>query len=155
VAPKKMVLIAAAVVVQAAAAWALTNWVIGPKVRGEGFPWEREAEEVAENEGDGHELGPLLPIEEVTVNVAGTKGRRFCRTSMTLEMEGKELAEKAEEWMPVFRGRVIDLLSTKDMDQLTAPGARDSLKVEILRTLNADASGGHFRDLFFTEFLVQ
>lgn len=151
---KKMITIAIAVVLQAGAAWALTTFVIGPYLRGEGFPWQSRPGEEEELAGE-RELGPLLSIQEVLVNVAGTKGRRFCRTSLTLEMEGDDLAAKAEEWMPVYRGRVIDLLSEKDMDQLTAPGARDSLKAEILRTLNAEAHGGQFRDVFFTEFLVQ
>lgn len=153
----KIILAAVAVVVQAAVAWGLTTFVIAPQMRGEPLPWQKKvAETEGEEEGEGHhELGPLLSMDELLVNVAGSKGRRFCRASLTLEMEGKELPEKAEEWMPKFRGKVIDLLSTKDMDQLTAPGARDSLKVEILRTLNADVSGGQFRDLFFTEFLVQ
>lgn len=150
---KKLILVAAAVVVQGAAAWGVTTFVIGPQMRGEPLPWQKAHAEG--EDGEKHELGPLLSMNEILVNVAGSKGRRFCRTSLTLEMEGKDLAEKAEEWMPVFRGRVIDLLSTKDMDQLTGPGARDSLKTEILRTLNADVSGGEFRDLFFTEFLVQ
>lgn len=150
---KKLILVAAAVVAQGAVAWGLTTFVIGPQMRGEPLPWQRA--DAAGADGERHQLGPLLTMDEILVNVAGSKGRRFCRTSLTLEMDGKELAEKAEEWMPVFRGRVIDLLSTKDMDQLTAPGARDSLKLEILDTLNADVSGGEFRDLFFTEFLVQ
>lgn len=150
---KKIILVAVAVAVQGAAAWGVTTFVIGPQMRGEPLPWQKA--EAEGEDGTKHELGPLLAMDEILVNVAGSKGRRFCRTSLTLEMDGKELAEKAEEWMPVFRGRVIDLLSTKDMDQLTAPGARDSLKTEILRTLNADVSGGEFRDLFFTEFLVQ
>ena len=150
----KLIFTAVAILAQGAAAWALTTYIIGPQMRGEPLPWHKVA--AAEEEGgDSHELGPLLPINEITVNVAGSKGRRFCRTSLTLEMDGKELAEKAEAWMPVFRGRVIDLLSTKNMDELTSATARDSLKVEILRTLNADVSGGEFRDLFFTEFLVQ
>ena len=50
---------------------------------------------------------------------------------------------------------MIDLLSSKDMDQLTAPGARDSLRTELLEALNAEVGGDQFRDLFFTEFLVQ
>jgi flagellar FliL protein len=57
--------------------------------------------------------------------------------------------------MPILRGKVIDLLSTKSMEQLVEPAARDSLKKEILETLNANVSGGTFRDLYFTEFLVQ
>ncbi|MFN8179534.1 MAG: flagellar basal body-associated FliL family protein [bacterium] len=156
---KKLMIIGGAVVAQAAVAWALMVFVVGPKLRGEPFPWDKAKEEAAaakeREKASGHELGELLPIDEILVNVAGTKGRRFCRASITLEMQGEELSKKAKGWLPVYRGKVLDLLSAKDMDQLTAPGARDSLKTEILQTLNADATGGKFSDLFFTEFLVQ
>jgi flagellar FliL protein len=121
-------------------------------MRGEPLPWQSET---PEDEAPMDALGPLVPVEEILVNVAGTKGRRFFKTSLTLEVEGKELEKFAAERMPVLRGRVIDLLSTKTMDQLVQPTARDTLKMEILDTLNSEVSGGEFRDLFFTEFLVQ
>jgi flagellar basal body-associated protein FliL len=159
---KKLLVIGGAMAAQAALAWALMTFVVTPKMKGEPLPWEKAAKAAEEHgeTGEARQLGALLPIDEVVVNVAGTKGRRFCRTSITLEMDGAAEGGghgKKEEtaWMPVYRGRVIDLLSTKDLDQLTSPTARDSLKVEILHVLNAEASGVKFRDLFFTEFLVQ
>jgi flagellar FliL protein len=145
---------------QAAAAWGIVVFVITPALRGEPLPWQKpavEEEEAAVAEGDGtsRELGPLLQLDGILVNVAETKGRRYFKTSMTLEMEGKELGKTAEERMPILRGAVIDLLSKKTLEQLVEPTARDSLRTEILGTLNAQVSGGQFRDLFFTEFLVQ
>lgn len=161
---KKLLLVVGAVVVQAGVAWAVVTFAVAPKMRGEPFPWQKSKEESAEaHASDERELGALLPIEEVVVNVAGTKGRRFCRASITLEMEGKAEAgggghgggAAETQWMPVYRGTILELLSTKDMDQLTAPAARDTLKLEILEALNAEATGVKFRDMFFTEFLVQ
>lgn len=160
---KKLLLIGGAVVVQAGIAWAVVSFVVAPKMRGEPFPWQKSTDASAEEHaGDERELGALLPIEEVVVNVAGTKGRRFCRASITLEMEGPAEGGGGHgggaaetHWMPVYRGKILELLSTKDMDQLTAPAARDTLKLEILDALNAEATGVKFRDMFFTEFLVQ
>lgn len=145
--------IAIAVVVQIVLAYVLSVFVAGPVMRGDPLPWQKEPGEEEET-AETHELGPLLPIEEVLVNVAGTKGRRFFKTSLSLEMEG-DLAKTAPDRMPILRGRVIDVLSNKSMDELTAPGARDTLKTELLEQLNAEVSGGTFNNLFFTEFLVQ
>lgn len=150
----RMIKIAVIVVVQAALAFLLAVYVAGPAMRHEPMPWQREPSE-EEALAKEQELGPLLPINEVLVNVAGTRGRRFFKTSLSLEMQGDEITKKAPERMPVLRGRVIDVLSSKSMDQLTSPGSRDSLKSELLETLNAEVSGGEFRNLFFTEFLVQ
>jgi flagellar FliL protein len=100
-------------------------------------------------------MGPLLPVDEVLVNVAGTKGRRFFKTSLALELQDEEMQKAAFDRMPILRGRIIDVLSAKDMDELTLPGARDALKNELLETLNAEVSDGQFRNIYFTEFLVQ
>ncbi|MEZ5065291.1 MAG: flagellar basal body-associated FliL family protein [bacterium] len=153
---KGIVKIAIAVVVQAALAWAITVFLVGPTMRGEPLPWQKAKDEEAAAETEGpRELGPLLPLEEILVNVADTGGRRYFKTSLTLEMEGKDLEKTAPNRLPLLRGRVIDLLAHKTLDELTAPEARESLRSEILDTLNSEVSGGEFRDLFFTEFLVQ
>lgn len=151
----KIVKVVVILLVQVAAAWALGLFVAGPLLRGEPLPWQKPVETSEVGQDQLRELGPLLPLEEILVNVAETKGRRYFKASMTLEMEGKDLAKVAEERMPILRGAVIDLLSTKTLDELVEPAARDSLRGEILRTLNAQVTGGHFRDLYFTEFLVQ
>jgi flagellar FliL protein len=149
----RIVKLALALVVQAGLAWALTMFVVAPAMRGEPLPWQADPDEVAE-EGP-RELGPLLPMEEILVNIADTKGRRYFKTSLTLEMDGKDLEKEAPNRLPLLRGRVIDLLANKTMDELTQPSARESLRTEILDTLNSEVAGGEFRDLFFTEFLVQ
>jgi flagellar FliL protein len=149
--------VAIAVVIQGALAWALVVFVAGPRMRHEPFAWQKIAteEEVEAEDPRLQELGPLLPIEEVLVNVAGTKGRRFFKTSLSLEVRGKDLEKLAPERMPILRGKVIDVLSRKSMDELTEPSARDSLPLELLKSLNAEVTGGEFSNLFFTEFLVQ
>jgi flagellar FliL protein len=153
---KGIIRIAVTALLQIALAWALVFYVVGPKMRGEPFFWqEAPAAEGEEEAAEVHELGALLPMDGILVNVADTKGRRFFKTSLTLEMEGKDLEAEAPERMPVLRGKVIDVLSRKTMEQLVQPGARDSLRTELLATLNAEVTGGEFRDVFFTEFLVQ
>ena len=74
---------------------------------------------------------------------------------MTLEVNGDGLEKQASERLPILRGRVMDLLASKTMDELVNPSARDSLRAEILETLNAEVTGGEFVDIYFTEFLVQ
>jgi flagellar FliL protein len=145
------------IAVQAAAAWATVVFLVSPLMRGEPLPWQPSEDEMAAADRDpaSRELGPLLQLDGILVNVAETKGRRYFKTSLTLEMEGKELGKSAEERLPILRGAVIDLLATKTLDELVEPTSRDTLKTEILDTLNSRVSGGQFRDLFFTEFLVQ
>ncbi len=148
--------IAIMVVIQGALAFALAVYVAGPAMRGERMPWQKSPEaQAAADSLSANEVGPLLPIEEVLVNIAGTKGRRFFKTSISLEMDGKDLEKIATERLPILRGKVIDVLAAKPLEDLISPNARDALRVELLESLNAEVSGGEFTDLFFTEFLVQ
>lgn len=148
--------IAIMVVIQGALAFALAVFVAGPAMRGERMPWQKSPEQQAAADSlSANEVGPLLPIEEVLVNIAGTKGRRFFKTSISLEMDGKDLEKIATERLPILRGKVIDVLAAKPLEDLISPNARDALRVELLESLNAEVSGGEFTDLFFTEFLVQ
>lgn len=131
-----------------AVAIALVHWVGRPWLAGEPLPWERRTE------SGPPEIGPLVPMDEILVNVADTGGRRFFRTALALEMSDPSAEHRAVERMPVLRGRVIETLSRKCMEDLVRPSARDSLRAELLRTLNAEVGAGELRDVHFTEFLV-
>ncbi len=152
---KRIVTTGLALLLQAGLAYAAVTFVVGPWSRGEPLPWQSPAGEGEQAAEDTKELGALFPLEEILVNVADTKGRRYLKTSMTLEIEGKGLEKIAPQRLPILRGRVIDILSSKRMEQLIQPGVRDTLRLELLQALNSEVSGGEFRDLFFTEFLVQ
>lgn len=156
----RIVKIGLLIVGQGGLAWAVVAFVVTPWMRGEPLPWQDPEQEstvtqTAVVDPATRELGPMLPLEGILVNVAETKGRRFFKTSLALEIDGKELEKVAAERVPVLRGAVIDLLSKKTLSELVQPTARDTLRAEILETLNANVSGGQFRDLYFTEFLVQ
>ena len=161
--------------VQGAAAFALAAYLITPAIRKEPFPWERQAAaETMENEDQdqngeeeapepshfkrqkkkSRDLGALLPIESVIVNVADTQGRRFLKASLTLEMETGEVAD-VQARLPVLRGAVIDVLASRNLDDLTSPDARSAIREDILETLNSKDEDLKFKDLFFTEFIVQ
>jgi flagellar FliL protein len=135
------------VAVQIALALALVHWVGRPWLAGERFPWRRPVARA--------DLGPLVPMDEILVNVAETGGRRYFRASLALEMQDGPAELLAIERMPVLRGRVNALFSGKTLEQLVEPSARDTLRLELLETLNAEVGAGACRDIHFTEFLVQ
>jgi flagellar FliL protein len=147
-----MVKLGLAVAAQIALAFALVQWLGRPWLADRPMPWERDRAAAAE---ETRKLGPLLTMDEILVNVAETQGRRFFRTSLALEADDDTAKRRVVDRMPVLRGKVIDLLSRKRMDQLVQPTARDTLRLELLTTLNAEMGTGQLRDVHFTEFLVQ
>ena len=153
---KKLIRYVVLLVVQGGLAYAVTIFLIVPWLTGQPLPWQEKPPAEGEEEvEERQELGPLVPVEGVLVNVAGSKGRRFCKASLTLEADNAAQSREAETRMPVVRGLIIDILASKDLDELVTPTARDILRTEILAALNEDATEGGFRDLYFTEYLVQ
>jgi flagellar FliL protein len=161
------------IVAQSAFAVLLAVFVIGPAVRGDAFFWQKErsgaedshsedpaADESSLDRGEARgkkkdrALGTLLPIESVIVNVAQTQGRRFLKASLTLELDTKE-AHEAQARLPILRGVVIDVLASKNLDELVAPDAREVIRDEILAELAEKTGNLEFQDLYFTEFIVQ
>jgi len=160
------------IVAQSAFALLLATFFIGPAIRGEHFFWQRHAAPEKQLDSDeetsdepnsqadkkekkrSRELGTLLPIESVIVNVAQTQGRRFLKASLTLELEAKQTSE-VHARVPIMRGAVIDVLASKNLDELVAPNAREVIRSEILETLATKNENMKFKDLFFTEFIVQ
>jgi flagellar FliL protein len=115
---------------------------------------EKTARTPAELEAEGGKAVTKFTIEEVTVNIADTRGNRFVRAGVYFEADAPVLEE-----LEANRARMIDtlgqVLSTKTLDQLTAPNVRGSLREELLGIINPTLKAGHIDNLYFTDLLVQ
>jgi flagellar basal body-associated protein FliL len=93
-------------------------------------------------------------LEDITVNIADTRGNRFVRAAVYFEAEAPVLEE-----LEANRARMIDLvgqvLSTKTLDQLTSPNIRGNLRTELLGVINPSLKQGQVQNLYFTDLLVQ
>jgi flagellar basal body-associated protein FliL len=110
------------------------------------------------------------PIE-VVVNIAGTEGDRFLKTSVIMEYvdraeqkggeKGKEaaspLADALNQRMPKYKSYLIDQLSKMTLPELSAPGARDKIRKDMLRVVNETLPPklGWVKNVYFTEYIIQ
>jgi len=112
---------------------------------------QRSADEMAA--GGGKPITKFT-IEEVTVNIADTRGNRFVRAGVDFEAAPAVLEE-----LEANRPRMIDtlgqVLSTKTLEQLTSPNIRGDLRGELLGIINPTLKAGHIDNLYFTDLLVQ
>jgi flagellar FliL protein len=115
---------------------------------------EKTARSAAEMQSDGGKPITKFTIEEITVNIADTRGNRFVRAGVYFEAEGPVLEE-----LEANRARMIDtvgqVLSTKTLDELTAPNIRGLLRQELLGIINPTLKAGRVDNLYFTDLLVQ
>jgi flagellar FliL protein len=90
------------------------------------------------------------------VNLAGQK--KYLLINVQLLVEGKENVEKIKKHMPALRHELIMLFSGRNETELASMEQREALRKETLDAIRAaldkyENSDG-FRDLFFTEFLL-
>jgi flagellar FliL protein len=93
-------------------------------------------------------------IEELTVNIADTRGNRFVRAGVYFEAATPVLEE-----LEANRARMVDtlgqVLSSKTLDDLTSPSIRGTLRQELLGIINPTLKQGRVDNIYFTDLLVQ
>ena len=112
---------------------------------------ERSAADVA---ATGGKAVTKFTIEEVTVNIADTRGNRFVRAGVYFDADPAVLEE-----LEANRARMTDALeqelSTKTLEELTSPDIRGNLRTELMGIINPTLKTGRVDNIYFTDLLVQ
>jgi len=74
---------------------------------------------------------------------------------MSLELEGEELSLELDNKSPVIRDRVIRILTSKSLEEISSKKGKQKVSEQIMDTLNAMISDGQIRGIYFTEFVIQ
>lgn len=106
------------------------------------------------------EEGPVIEYIEMTpkftVNLAEPK--KYLLINMQLLVEGAENVEKIKKHMPMLRHEMILMLSGMPRADLETMEQREALRVKtkdlITEVLTKTENSDGFRDVFFSEFLV-
>ncbi|MBK6898143.1 MAG: flagellar basal body-associated FliL family protein [bacterium] len=178
----KLVLLAIIIVVQAALAVGVTQFVIVPKLQhlGGGDPAALAAADGEEGHGtaakaegkgksgghgksgkhgEGGTLsgrGALVGLKEVTVSLR-TDGpvTSYLRISVDLEVPDQEKVLLVEERLPHLRDIVIASLSNKFAADLRTLEGKEALKTELLRKLGEALPEAGLMNIYFSDLVVQ
>jgi len=101
------------------------------------------------------DIGILYPLDTFTVNLKSDAGRRYLKVTMSLELEGEELSLELDSKSPVIRDRVIRILTSKSLEEISSKKGKQKVSEQIMDTLNAMISDGRIQGIYFTEFVVQ
>ncbi len=93
-------------------------------------------------------------ISELLVNITGTRGSRFIKLSIFFDAPPEVLGE-LEAQRPKIIDMISEIVSTRTMEEITAPTARGELRTQILTTANTLVKRGAIRSIYFTDFMVQ
>ena len=101
------------------------------------------------------EIGILYPLDTFTVNLKSDAGRRYLKVTMSLELEGDEISMELDAKTAVIRDRVIRILSSKTLEEISSKKGKAKVSSQVMDTLNAMISDGYIKGIYFTEFVIQ
>ncbi|MFT5661586.1 MAG: flagellar FliL protein [Sulfurimonas sp.] len=101
------------------------------------------------------EIGILYPLDTFTVNLKSDAGRRYLKVTMSLELEGEELSLELDAKTPVLRDRIIRILSSKTLEEISSKKGKGKVGSQVMDTLNAMIADGEIQGIYFTEFVIQ
>jgi len=101
------------------------------------------------------DIGILYPLDTFTVNLKSDAGRRYLKVTMSLELDGSELSLELDAKSPVIRDRVIRILTSKTLEEISSKKGKQKVSQQIMDTLNAMIADGTIKGIYFTEFVIQ
>jgi len=94
-------------------------------------------------------------FENIVVNLAGTKGTRYLKTSFTVFSSNPELKAIILRRRPELLNLTLNILSAKTLVDLEVPGAKNILLNELQENFNNTLGSTLVDQIFFSDFVIQ
>jgi flagellar FliL protein len=114
-----------------------------------------QAEEVHTQGKNVPIVGAITPIEDIVVNPAGSAGTRYLCTTVALESTKPTVAEEVTEREPQIRDTLIEILSRRSVEELSALSTREELRAEIKTAVNEMLVSGEVVGVYLSNFVLQ
>jgi len=118
-------------------------------------PRRTNSSNMMDNSRQLSDIGILYPLDTFTVNLKSDAGRRYLKVTLSLELEGEELSLELDAKTAVLRDRIIRILSSKTLEEISSKKGKSKVENQIMDTLNSMIADGTVRGIYFTEFVIQ
>lgn len=143
-----IIIIAGGMLVLAVAAFFVTKMLTAP-------PKEEVKEEETEVKKEAF-FGKLFSFDEpIIVNLAETRGQRYLKVSIQFEVSDDTVIEELKKRKPLMLDLMINILSSKTIEDVQNTVGRNRLRREIIDKSNAELFSGKVINVYFTEFVIQ
>lgn len=135
--------------------------VLGPKLSHKAAPTPASAADSAKSGIKGTEVkkGEAPPaiyqLDNLVMNPASSGGAHFLLMSVALQVKDPATLETIKGRDAELRDAILRLFSSKDIDQITAPTARDTFGTELLGVLDKMFGAGTVAKIYFPQFVIQ
>jgi flagellar FliL protein len=103
--------------------------------------------------GDGK--GPMLRLENIIVNPAGSQGTRFLMTTVALQVADEATRTRLLDHEVEVRDTLVATLESQTLEALTRPGAREALKRHLAEAVQPLAGSGARVRVYLPQFVIQ
>ena len=100
-------------------------------------------------------LGPIFEVQEITVNIADTGGRRFLMAQFSIEVDQSKVLKEVEKKLPIIQDRLIMVLSAQSIEDLSAPNGMERVKSQLIDNLNEVLHTGEVTNIYYNRFVWQ
>ena len=161
---KKMGLLVGLTLAGALAGGVVASLVVAPKLiarnAAPGVVQAGEHGSAAEGHDDGEGSkggagGKLVELPNIVVNPAGSQGSRFLMATVAVYVPDDAVEKELRAHEIEFKDKVVSILETLTMAQLSAPGARDTLKLRIAAAAETIIGTTKPVKVFLPQFVIQ
>jgi flagellar FliL protein len=120
-------------------------------------PSKQQQEKVIKKKkiSDMAEVGPIYPLDQFIVNLISNNANRYLKCKISFELDSPELQQEIDKKLPAVRDIIINILSSKSVEEIQTAKGKQKLKEEIKRKVNEILTTGEIRHVYFTEFVIQ
>lgn len=160
-----------AIVVAPALSWAVAEFVLVPRMEKKlaavkaGEPAESHAEAAPEGGGEGGHGekggkegggGPAsYEFQNVVVNLSGTMGTRYLKTSFMVTGSDANIKNLFEAQKPKLTDVTLNVLSSLSLADLEEPGSKNVLREKLVLAYNQALGKRVAEQVYFSDFVVQ
>jgi flagellar protein FliL len=151
-----------AIVVAPALTWAVGQFVLIPQLQKKlAAPVVETSEVAAEShsggaEGKGgKEAGPTYEFQNVVVNLAGTMGTRYLKTTFLVTGADPNVKSLFETNKAKLTDVTLNVLSSLSLADLEEPGAKNVLREKLVTAYNQTLGRKVAEQVYFSDFVVQ
>ena len=151
----KLVLLGVIVVVQALLAFAVTQFLVVPKLKSlAAGPAVEKTEE--KSKSDEIDRGVIVGLNEMVVSLRDRGPvTSYLRINVDLEVRDAKVATLVDQRLPHLRDIVILALSNKFSADLQSMDGKSALKAELFRKLGDVLPEGGLMNIYFSDMVIQ
>lgn len=152
----------AALLLAPAATWATVEFVLVPRLQkklaapaAETAPAETPAATPAGKGKDGKEATPSYEFQNVVVNLAGTMGTRYLKTSFLVTGADANIKAVFDGARPKLTDVTLNVLSSLTLSDLEEPGAKNVIREKLVTAYNQALGRRVAEQVYFSDFVIQ